>query len=442
MTLQVLLSRLQSFGSDRRANVAIMFALSLVPLFGLVGLAVDYNRAVRVQASMQSAVDATALMLSKEVYGLTPEQIQTRATQYFFANFTHREGKDVVVTPTYNSPNPGNWTLNIRATGKVDTLVMRWVNGMGVTTPPQMDLGASTQVFWGMKKLELALALDNTGSMDKLSKMTELKKAVKSLLTTLQQAEKASGDIKISIIPFDTSVNIGTTTLATSAVDWAEWDRVNGSCSDDRYDTYGRCVGNGKTWTPKDHSRWDGCVRDRTYPYDAQDDPPGATGTLYPAFECASLAKALPLTSNWSTLTTKVDEMKAAGNTNVTIGLAWAWHALTGQQPYTEASAPKTDLDKVIILLTDGDNTRSWKNSNATEISSETSINDRTRLACSNVRDAKIKLYTVRVIDGNADLLRECATNTSMYYDVKQASDLNAVFTAIANSLANLYIAK
>ena len=55
--------------------------------------------------------------------------------------------------------------------------------------------------------------------------------------------------------------------------------------------------------------------------------------------------------------------MQPNGNTNVTIGLAWAWHALTPGAPLSEASAPKPDLDKVIILLTDGENTESWEKS-------------------------------------------------------------------------------
>jgi Flp pilus assembly protein TadG len=446
MASQALLKRLRALRSDRRGNVSIMFALSLVPMFGLIGLAVDYSRAVGVRTSMHAAIDAAALMLSKEAYGLTPEQLQTKATQYFTANFQQPEGKDLVVTPTYTSPTPGNWTLTIKVTAKVDTLVMRWVSfqGSGITAPSQMELAASSTVHWGMKKLELALALDNTGSMASSSKMTELKKAVKSLLETLQKAEKAPGDIKIAIIPFDISVKIGSGVVSNSLIDWVQWDRANGSCSNDNYSSYSSCVNNGKTWTPQSHGNWDGCVRDRTYPYDVQDNPPTTsnTATLYPAFECGSLATALPLTSTWTTLTTKVDQMVPAGNTNVTIGLAWAWHALTAQAPYTGAATPAADLDKVIILLTDGINTEAYKNSNDTRVTSETAINDRTKLACDNVRIAKIKLYTVRVIDGNADLLRSCATSPDMYYDVKQASDLNAAFTAIANSLANLYIAK
>jgi hypothetical protein len=58
------------------------------------------------------------------------------------------------------------------------------------------------------------------------------------------------------------------------------------------------------------------------------------------------------------------------------------------------------------------------------------------------VKAANIKIYTVRVLDGNATLLQNCATNPNMYYNVQQAIQLNGVFTSIAQTLANLRIVK
>src|SRR5262249_16150557 len=207
-----------------------------------------------------------------------------------------------------------------------------------------MNLSVHSEVKWGIRKLEVELALDNTGSMAQAGKLRNLKTAAHNLLTTLSNASKNPGDIKVAIIPFTTTVNLGTS--------------------------------------------------------------------------------------------------YKVGNTNVGIGLVWAWHALTAQAPLSEAAASAPDLDKVIILLTDGDNTESWKNSNHTMVKSSSAIDDRTRLVCTNVKAGGIKLYTIRVIDGNASLLQSCATNPTMYYDVQQASQFNSVFTAIAQNLSNLRIAK
>jgi uncharacterized protein YegL len=286
-------------------------------------------------------------------------------------------------------------------------------------------------VLWGIRKLEVALALDNTGSMSSSQKMANLKTAAKNLLTTLKNAAKTDGDIKIAIVPFDTTVNLGTSYKDN---DWFDYDSIdcNGSQS-------GKGC-NSSNW--KDY--WEGCVRDRTYPFDTQDDPPTGvnTKTYFPVHDCGSLAKLMPLSYDWPALNTKIDEMTPNGNTNVTIGLVWAWHALTSQAPLSEAAAPSPDLDKVIILLTDGDNTESWKNSNNTKITSSSTIDVRTELVCNNIKAAAIRIYTIRVINGDATLLRNCATNPTMYYDVQQASQLNNAFSSIAQNLANLRIVK
>jgi hypothetical protein len=186
-------------------------------------------------------------------------------------------------------------------------------------------------------------------------------------------------------------------------------------------------------------------VIDRNQNNDVADTLPDSNmATKFPATkECTGsggLAQALPLTDIWGTgyqtLVDKVNSMQPNGNTNVTIGLAWAWHSLTSSLPFPEGTDPKPDTDKVIILLTDGDNTQNrWSTNSGT-------IDARTTAACNNVKAANIKLYTIRVIDGNASLLQSCATKPEMYYNVAQAAQLNPVFAAIAQSLANLRIAK
>ena len=421
-TVESLLSVLHAFRGCRRGNVSMIFGLAAIPIIGAVGSAVDYSRASSAKAAMQSSLDAAALILSKEAQTLTPGQLSAKADALFKANFHRDDVSNIVVTPTFSSPSSGSYTLQLNGKASVGTTFT------GIWQPT-MPIESDAQVLWGMKRLELALALDNTGSMASSGKMAQLKIAAKDLLKTLQNAAKKPDDVKIAIIPFDTTVNLGT---AYKDNDWFDYDSIdcNGSGSGS-----GCTASNWKNF-------WGGCVRDRTYPYDARDDAPSGAATYFPVADCGSLAKLMPLTNDWTALNNKIDEMQPNGNTNVTIGLAWGWHAITPGAPLSEASAPKTDLDKVIILLTDGDNTESWKNSNNTKVTNSSAINARTKRACDNVKATNVKIYTVRVIDGNANLLRDCATNPSMYYDVQNAAQLSAVFTTIAQNLANLRLSK
>ena len=135
------------------------------------------------------------------------------------------------------------------ATAKMDT-AMAQVIGYS-----KMDLRATSQVRWGFKALELALALDNTGSMAAKNKMVELKAAVKLLFATLKKNSKVPDDTKIAIIPFSTVVNVGT---EFTEAPWIAYD---------------------STITK---ANWGGCVADRDQPNDVKDTAPRIERDQFP----------------------------------------------------------------------------------------------------------------------------------------------------------------
>lgn len=420
------------FFHDREATVAPFLALALVPIVGLLGAAVDYSRANAARTAMQGALDSTALMLSKDAATLQAPELAGKANAYFSALFKNPDAKNVTISQQFNSPLQGSFSLKLTGSATVNTMFATLLG------QSQIDISTSAEVIWGIKKLNLALVLDNTGSMSQNGKMDALKTAAHNLLTTLQNAAKTPGDVKVSIVPFATDTNIAAADIDPSFVDWQYWDAANGSCSKSKYHSKSSCTSNGGQWAPASHAAWNGCVMDRDQNNDVLATAPlaGATSTLFPAHQASSCPAALmPLSIDWSALNAKIDAMAPTGATNVTIGLTWGWQTLAPNGPFN-APAPAPDLDKVIILLTDGQNTQNrWG-------SSQTSIDARTQKACDNIKAANIRIYTVRVIDGNAALLKNCATNPDMYYDVYEASELNGVFSSIAQNLANLRIAK
>lgn len=58
-------SRARDFGQSRDGAVAILFAVAILPMFGLTSLAIDYAGAHSAKTKLQSAADATALDAAK-----------------------------------------------------------------------------------------------------------------------------------------------------------------------------------------------------------------------------------------------------------------------------------------------------------------------------------------------------------------------------------------
>ena len=371
-------------------------------------------------------------MLSRDAQNLNGVQLAEKATAYFNSMFNRPEAGNVQVTPEFSSPQQGSFTLKLNGSATISTIFWRLMG------QPQIDITATGEVLWGIKKLNLALALDNTGSMASSGKMAALKEAAHNLLTTLKNSEKTPGDIKVSIVPFAVDVNVGTGNKDANWIEWTDWEAENGTCSKSSYHSKSSCTSHSGVWTPADHSTWNGCVNDRDQNNDVLNTPTlaGSPATMYRADQASACPTAMmTLSYDWPTLNSKIDAMTPTGNTNVTIGMQMAWQTLSPVTPFS-APAPAPDLDKVVILLTDGQNTQNrWS-------SSQSSIDARTQKVCENAKADNIRIYTVRVIDGNATLLKSCASKPEMYYEVSQAVQLNSVFASIAQNFANLRISK
>src|SRR5438270_470145 len=95
---------LTRFIKDRKGGVAPLLALSAIPMMAAIAASVDYSRASSTRSAMQSALDATALMMSKNAQGLSGSAMNTEATSYFTATFNHPEATNISVTPVLTQP--------------------------------------------------------------------------------------------------------------------------------------------------------------------------------------------------------------------------------------------------------------------------------------------------------------------------------------------------
>ncbi len=450
----------------------MLFAIALVPILGLVGAAVDYSRANAARSAMQSALDTTALMVSRDAAAnpsMSPDAVETLAKKYFAALYTNPDASGVTVSASFSAQTGNGSAVTISGTGVVHTDFMNIVN------IPDINIGASSKTAWGNARMRVAMVLDNTGSMAQDGKMPALQTAAKNLIDQLSALAKTQGDVYISIIPFAKDVNVGASKYSQYWINWSgqsdTWDENNGSCSGGKtYKTKAACSSaNAKyVWTPNQHSTWNGCVTDRDQNYDTLNTAPisgdkATPSTLFPAEQYnACPTPLMALSYDWTGLKAKVGAMKPNGGTNQAIGMAWGWQSLAMTDPLNApAKNSNYTYRDAIILLSDGLNTQdrwpSYGNGNTqyTCAGGALCIDARQKQLCDNIKaiiDPKTNqpqytIYTIQVntgtpADPTSTVLQNCASSPDKFYMLTSANQIVAAFNSIGTSLTALHVAQ
>ncbi|WP_175525484.1 pilus assembly protein [Bosea sp. OK403] len=411
------------FAQDRSGNVMLLFGLAMIPVLGLAGAAVDYSRATTMRTMLNAAIDSAALMAARDAAKLSDAQLRERVDGWIRASL-HGDAANGFSSATVTIDRTGR-TINISAKASLTASLTQLIGQNAI------QVSSSSQSSWGTNTIELALVLDNTGSMAESGKIEALKTASLDLLKIMKDATSETDQIRISIVPFSTRVILDTSNKDAT---WLRWDQTQESCS-------GWGWSYSCTTTKINKTSWQGCVADRDKNYDVQDgDGGGTNASAYPADFCdayspSTQAKVMPLTSNWDALTQRINTMTPVGATNVTIGAVWGTATLSPGAPFTEAKPLTTPrLKKFMILLTDGDNTKNRFEGDGS--TSNPNVDARTKLACANAQIAGIVVYTVRVMDGNRDLLKACASDAGKYFEVTDAAQLSPIFKQIASEIS------
>ena len=199
----------QRFADFRRAHggqVSVFFASIAIPTLVIIGSAVDFSRATGIKSRVQVATDAAALAAAQTTSGALADA-QAAANKAFAANYGSAAGTASVVISQI-SGSAGGWhaegTVNLPTAfmklAKIDTLDIKAVS--------------EASSFAGGGAIEVALVLDNTGSM--LNDMTSLKSAAATLANKLFDAAQNNPNFRMSVVPFVASVNPGLATITAN----------------------------------------------------------------------------------------------------------------------------------------------------------------------------------------------------------------------------------
>jgi len=150
------------FVRNPRGNVAIIFALSLVPVVFLAGMALDFSSAIEKRARLNAAADAAALA------AVTPKMAsQAIAIAQATAQNVFTGEASTVTGLSYNTPN-----INIVQNGLVRTATVSYTAASsnafaGVLRLPTWPIsGSSTATSSYSPNINFYMLLDNSPSMD------------------------------------------------------------------------------------------------------------------------------------------------------------------------------------------------------------------------------------------------------------------------------------
>ena len=457
---------LTAFRRDDRGNAALMVTLALPLLMLSIGGAMDYARALDARARLQSAVDAA--LLATASHRLANAGISDGELLAYFRRML-REARDKRLQKKLQLDVAGaaltreDDVLQARVSGTFTTTFMRLA---GIDTMP---IGVTSETRAGFARLEVALVLDVTGSMARRggsgsTKLAELKLAAKEFVDTIaNRFGNASPELfRLAIVPFSQYVNVGT---RYASADWLLYRPAD-------QQSRNRLARRGIVW--------EGCVGSRQAPWNTRDESYAVHKVpivmKYPRNTNFSVRQPrgyrlerrlrnfcpppiLPLTSaidDKATIEAAIDGLEADGWTYIPAGLMWGWRVLSPGEPFTEGADDETvkseNVRKIIILMTDGANTRApvqssgwaWKDH---QEGNRARADNFTRQACSAIKAtnpgtgrpyAEIITVTFDVrSDSIRQLMRDCASIGS--YDA-QVGELQQLFRTIAEQVSDLYL--
>jgi Flp pilus assembly protein TadG len=273
-TLQPYSSGIRTFWRDRRGGVAVMSGMAIVAILLAAGVAVDFLRGSAQRRELDAALDAAALAVGAASITDT-EQLQDLVRKYLAINYN---GLGFSVADLEISVEITDETVTIAAEQDMPTTLMK------LASIDTMTIASYAEVTRHQPKTELVLVLDNTGSMDNGGKLEALKEAAGELTDVLFGDETESDTLKMAVVPFSTTVNVGP---QYTDADWLDHNGLNPISHLNFVDSSKH---NSWAWGQLANMDWNGCVEQRRVgtgiDYDIDDTTPDTANpdTLFPVY--------------------------------------------------------------------------------------------------------------------------------------------------------------
>jgi len=279
---------------DQRGAVAVQFAFLALPIAILTFGLVDVSRISVQRRQLQDALDAATLIAARST-ATTDALLDVTGDAALSAEMT---GLGVTLSAANSTfaAGSGNKVIGTVSVSMKPIIANLWTKGDVLVT-------ATSEVVRSVNKLEVALVLDNTGSMDSNlgsggKKIDALIDASKSLVDVLSAAAARASEtdaVKIAVVPFSMTVNVGST---YQNANWIT-GMLPTAYGDDVFDTNTERF----ALLNKMKLSWSGCIESRPDPYDISDTAPANSNkaTMFVPFFAPDEpdANKVPSGSNW-----------------------------------------------------------------------------------------------------------------------------------------------
>jgi len=491
---------------DRRGVVGVYLAATMTAMVLIMVGALDLMRVSIIRSRAQSALDLAVLAAGRNL-AAGQDRWTTDATAYFNANMGDSNLGATITGPTASPVQVVNGAnvVQFDATVTVPLMVSAF------TQSGSMKFSLSTQARQrSNSNLEMVLAIDTTGSMADSGKMASAQSAARLAVTTML-GDSSGGVTYMGLVPFNEAVNVGNTGVTRAWLDTmtapqppftigSEWQgclmerrfgignpyQLDDTPPDDghRFKAYGasRASKSGNSWKTTEYVP-------KNDKYQEPSSNPNWRGM--PQAGCPASRTAF-LSANSADLINRINAMQAEGSTMIASGLVWSWRMLSpawrGAAGWGDAKLPQnvsTGLNKVVVLLSDGDN-NAWASGtssngytyflspfgNAKNVPYATqgslavygdltgannAIADRlvwnamrttdsgyVASLCDRMKAAGIIIFTIpfgnSISNNTAAMLRSCASDPSKYLRSLTNDQLQTSFRTVINTLSELTI--
>ncbi|WP_247676915.1 MULTISPECIES: TadE/TadG family type IV pilus assembly protein [unclassified Leisingera] len=348
--MQRCLAKAKAFLKEEDGVMAAPTCFTVLAMVAIGGIGIDLMRMERDRTNLQYTLDRAVLAAA--------DLDQTLAADAVVLDYLTKVGLEQYYSNPIDSESLGYKSVEATINTDFDAL---WLNFSGVSSLP---IYANSRAEESIDGVEISMVLDVSGSMTRNSRLTNLKVAAKDFVDTMV-ANTTDGKMSISIVPYATQVS-----APEELLDQYNLDRLH---------TYSNCVNfSASDFNSAGLSTSASLEQTMQFsPWDRWDDRPGLVGS--PVCEEHAHREMMLLQKDATALKGFIDGLVGRGNTSIDIGMKWgtalldpsARPAISALSSGAGAIIPSdfsarpsaytdTDTVKVIVLMTDGQNTSQY----------------------------------------------------------------------------------